>query len=360
MTSGDYRLGHRPALDGVRGIAILLVLAAHANTPLANTQGGKAGVAAFFTLSGFLITALLLGERTRTGTVSLRRFYTRRARRLMPAQVVLVLVVATFTLPIATSDFLSWTDPLAAMTYTKNLTEPYDMLGHFWSLALEEQFYLTWAPVLVWLLARNVDAARLVPWLVGLAMLSLTGRVLMPTGTEVVGVHVAQLLPIQADPILLGCALAVWMHGRPEGRTRPVVALVALGALIIAAQFSEPFVAQWGVGIAGVAAAALIYATANGPGPEWTRNPIFVWFGLRSYSLYLWHWPLCFAAKYAFGIGEWTILLAVAIVPTLVLAELSYQFVEQPFRASRQAAQTSIVQAPTSPPTAYFGAAEPA
>src|SRR5882672_8926270 len=151
---GTVRLGYRPSLDGVRAIAILAVLACHCEW----LQSGYLGVDVFFALSGFLITSLLLEEYTATGTITLRWFYARRALRLLPALLGLLVVgtsVILFTVP-AEYGPLALHEAAAVLFYVANwawlIGLPLGLYGHTWSLAIEEQFYMLWPLALLGLL----------------------------------------------------------------------------------------------------------------------------------------------------------------------------------------------------------------
>ena len=159
-----FKLGYRPALDGLRAVAVLAVLTYHAGW----IQGGFLGVDVFFTLSGFLITTLLCEEHARDGTIAIRRFYVRRARRLLPALVVLLLVcggILFATMPSAFWPILGGY-LLGVLSYGANWLIIYwrdlGVFGHTWSLAIEEQFYLAW-PVLLLAAAATGPAPR---WIV--------------------------------------------------------------------------------------------------------------------------------------------------------------------------------------------------
>jgi peptidoglycan/LPS O-acetylase OafA/YrhL len=308
------RLTYRPELDGIRAIAVLMVLANHVRFSMVGSAG-RTGVALFFVLSGYLITSLLIAERERTGRIDFRRFYERRVRRLMPAAIALLVMTS------AVAYVLQWPDYppkiLAALFYASNLAWSFgiDMhaLSHTWSLAVEEQFYLLW-PVTFVLLGR-----RAVPWLV----VALVAVIVIRPFT--VGDTPATLLrtDIRIDAVIAGCLLAFvpWQPGR-------WLALVGVGVVILAALVEAPFAVQFTLDTIG---SVLVVAGASSiPGLSW--RPL-VRVGEISYGLYLWHalpiavlWPAIEAGA--------PIAQAAVIVSAFALALVSERFVERRFRSA--------------------------
>jgi peptidoglycan/LPS O-acetylase OafA/YrhL len=197
------RLGHRPALDGLRGLAVLAVLANHLALPFSDR--GALGVDVFFVLSGFLISSLLCEEWIRNGKIQLRNFYMRRILRLYPALLMMVFLV-------------SWITPakayvVAALTYTTNWMialhwQPLNLeLGHTWTLAIEEQYYLMWPPILI-LLLRNLSPRKaiLVPAAFGLLSAALRILVWQASGDFW---RINAGIDTHADGLLLGSALGM-------------------------------------------------------------------------------------------------------------------------------------------------------
>jgi peptidoglycan/LPS O-acetylase OafA/YrhL len=340
-TMNTWRLGHRPALDGLRGIAVLLVIAAHLGKNLGYEAGGTAGVTLFFVLSGFLITSLLLEEHDRTGHVSLRAFYARRTRRLLPALTVLLAAVATVYVALGVPLRLL----VSVVFYVANWTRAngYDigLVNHTWSLAIEEQFYIVWPLVLI-LTVRRSRRALLWGSLVaagasfGLRALLYDGsgrqdRIWFGTDTN-------------AYALLAGCALALWLAGRQTKGSRPTVAAVVAAGLVAAGWYSSTFgfsiVVPLAATVAGVAMIALLY----GPGPSgvfaatWLRYA-----GRRSYAWYLWHVPVLLVLRHQIGVDA-TTAAPLTIAATIVLGELSWRYVEAPFliRKERRPIRTAV------------------
>lgn len=263
MHSGAWRLGHRPALDGLRGVAILLVLIGHSG-PVVLQPVAWVGVTVFFGLSGFLITALLLEERATKGRIRLGAFWVRRARRLLPALLVMVAVTGALLVGSGVS-----VEPLPVFGYYANWSQAAgDNLGiwrHTWSLAIEEQFYLVW-PLLLSLLPTK--RAVTIACAVGIA----------------VSLGLSATLHADFDRVYYGTDTRAW-------------ALLA-GCLI---------------------AARLVGSARQTRRSSWLCASSLRWFGRRSYGIYLWHYPLTLLIDPLAGIAL-----------SLILAELSWQYVEEP------------------------------
>jgi len=330
LRMGEWRLGHRPALDGVRGVAIGLVVVAHTGAPGLMPLGG-AGVTLFFVLSGFLITGLLLEERTATGGIKLAGFYGRRVRRLAPALVALVAVV------VALGQFLGswwfeWTDLPPVLLYYGNWIEaghpgPDVALGALsitWSLAVEEQFYTLW-PVIVLALGRR---RRIVVLALALAAASLFCRVQLLDATAV---RVYYGSDTTAFALLVGAIAVGFRLGGGRGRCRTWVLAPATG--VIAWCLSWPLQAEvkLGLPLVAVASVAVIWAcTGEGSVPLLELRALR-WLGSRSYGLYLWHGPLLWAMRDHFGM-PWQGVSLLGVPVSLLVAEASWRFVESPWR----------------------------
>jgi peptidoglycan/LPS O-acetylase OafA/YrhL len=337
-----------PALDGLRGVAVLSVIALHAGFPWA--RYGFLGVDLFFVLSGFLITTLLLREWQCTGAINLRAFYVRRAARLFPALGALLVAVALWSLTFA-SDGLAdrnWVGILSSLLYAANWTvalgirEHIGLLQHTWSLAIEEQFYLLWPFVLVALLRRGWSWKRLLWLTLGGALLSAVWRVILwrltlepwrgYAGTDT-----------RADGLLLGCALALLLLNVPAISSRrigyvllPVVGLAVLGCVAIS-WFGVTLRDFWwysrgGYAVAALLSAALVLLAATGSVPLFRRvlsvAPL-VWIGRISYGLYLWHYPILNSLERSTRtLDTWERLGLIAL--TVGVALLSWVAVERP------------------------------
>ncbi|MEJ2887934.1 acyltransferase family protein [Actinomycetospora aeridis] len=366
-----HPISYRGDIEGLRAVAVLLVLVDHAGLPL---TGGFIGVDVFFVISGYLITSLLLAELVEKRGISLRSFYARRARRLLPAAATVLLVTALLTVLLIPRT--RWLDIAydigASAIYVENwrlaeLAVDYQAqdstaspLQHFWSLAVEEQFYIVWPLLLV-----AVAALLRTRWLGYVPRTTLAAapggvqrRVLVALAVAigVVGVpSLAWSVWFTADnpfaayfvtttrlwELAVGgaTALLAGVVARRSPATMAVVGWAGLGAIAVSAVLytsSTPFpgVAAL-VPVLGTAAVLAAGASAAAPGP---RRVLDVgpmrWVGTLSYSLYLWHWPLIIVA--AAVVGERTVLLGtVAVVLSFVPAYLSYRYVEDPIRRSR-------------------------
>ena len=354
------RLGYLPALDGLRAIAVLAVLFFHADLPWA--PGGFLGVDVFFVLSGFLITTLLLESAAKHGAPDFRRFYLRRARRLLPA-LFLVLVGSTLlVVTVATDDAANQQRDLpAALLYVTNwvyiftdqsyfeATGRPPMLEHLWSLAVEEQFYLIWPWVFLvaWRLGRSARVRRFA--LIG----ALASTVLMVVISLING------YPVPNDPsrvyfgtdthamgLLIGAALAtLWLPARARRAIAPgaratvdgvaALSLILLMVVFWQTQEDSRLLYYGGFLLLSVLVAVLIVAVthpASRVGVALGSQP-WRWIGQRSYGIYLWHWPVFLVTRPGIDIPltGWA-NLALRFALTFGLAELSYRFVEDPIR----------------------------
>lgn len=355
--SGPPRLAYRPALDGVRALAVIVVFAYHAE--LGWARAGFLGVDVFFVLSGYLITALLLSERRREGRIDLRRFWLHRARRLLPAVLVLLAAVAV-AVPVLAPDQASRmrADLLAALGYASNWwlivgEQSYfeaagrpPLLRHLWSLAVEEQFYLIWPPVLA-LAVRHRPHRRLVkPLLVAVASSALLMAALFQPYADPSRVYYGT--DTRALALLLGAALAAgttrWQlvdhlsgPGRAILEVAGVAGLAGLAWAIATVNEFDPLLYRGGFTAVAVAAAAVVAASAR-PGPPILLGRVLgarplAWIGQRSYGIYLWFWPVLMVTRPDLDVPlHGAPLLALRAALTLTLAALSYRFVELPAR----------------------------
>jgi peptidoglycan/LPS O-acetylase OafA/YrhL/lysophospholipase L1-like esterase len=339
---------HLPALDGLRGLAIIAVLLFHAGWRL--TSGGFLAVSTFFTLSGYLITARLLHDHRQSGRVDLLAFWGRRVRRLVPAAVgavALVVVLAASVVPAfrvnligdvgaALGEVANWRFWAVGRSYSALFRQPSPLL-HFWSLAIEEQFYVVF-PILAWfvlVVARRtqrtfakVVAALTAVCVVAAVWAGATGR----TALAYYGT------PMRAGEILIGSLLAMGRLGRPSNaRTGPVArllpayALAACLVLWIAATTTQGWLYH-----GGLAAYALLSATVVAgcvrPGPvrRWLSFRPLRWLGRISYGVYLYHWPLyqwLSPSRTRLAAGP---LFVLRVTASIAAAVLSYHLLEQP------------------------------
>jgi peptidoglycan/LPS O-acetylase OafA/YrhL len=340
MTPGP-RLPHVPALDGLRGVAVVGVLAFH----LGHLRGGFLGVDLFFVLSGFLITSLLLVEREGSGRIDLRAFWARRARRLLPALFVLLAAVALYaaTRPAGLAMAGLRGDALATLGYVANwhsivadhgywdLFAAPSLLAHTWSLAIEEQLYIVW-PLVVAVALRFGRRALLVTSLALGSASALAMIVLHGAGDDTSRVYFGT--DTRAAAVLAGAALAAW--GGTRLRAARLVGPLAAVALALA-WFRVPGTSnglyEGGFLLCSVAG-ALVVAGALQPGPlsrALSLAPLRH-LGAISYGVYLWHWPVFVVlTPDRAGVHGWP-LLVVKLAVTLAISEASYRLLELPIR----------------------------
>jgi len=339
----------------VRALAVLAVMGFHEGA--SELSGGFLGVDIFFVLSGFLITDLLVTRYDNVGRLDLRDFWTRRARRLLPAlAVMLVVVTAAASVIEPTQEVSLRLALLAAVTYTSNwfqilhhvsyfdafgqLTTPAP-LDHLWSLAIEEQFYLIWPLILWFLLFRlNGRRSRVTVTLLAAAASALVMALQYTPGGDPSGVYYGT--DTHASALLVGAALALAcplasLASLPAAQTKRLDAAGVAGLAVLAwaiGHFSgnDPAVYPVGLILAALAAACLVAAAAgNGVIAVITSLPPLRWVGVRSYGMYLWHWPVIALAAALAGSGPtsaWTWIIETAV--TIALAAASWRFIETP------------------------------
>ncbi len=349
---------YMPGLDGLRALAVASVVAYHVD--LGWAQGGLLGVGVFFTLSGYLITDLLLGQQESTGRLRLADFWLRRARRLLPGLLVmLVVVVAWVTLldrpllpavrgAVVASAFYvtNWWLIAQHSSYFAQFGPP-SPLGHLWSLAVEEQFYLIW-PWLLWIglrwrRSRAVTDTRLAAASLLLAAASaVTMGLLYQPGYDPTRVYDGT--DTRAFALLIGAALAfVWpsRHLREEVADRArwildgagAAGLVVFAVLVWRTSEYSPFLYRGGMVLLSVATALMVAAAAS-PASRFGRvlgwRPLR-WLGVRSYGIYLWHYPIIVLT--APPGGRDTPARAVLQVAAVIgCAALSWRYIEEPIR----------------------------
>ena len=347
-----------PGLDGLRALAVLAVIAYHLH--LGWAPGGMLGVGVFFTLSGYLITDLLLGQHETTGTLQLADFWRRRARRLLPALSVLLAVVAAWVTLLDRPQLSALRGVVvAAVGYVTNWWliaqhrsyfaqfGPPSPLGHLWSLAVEEQFYLVW-PWLLWLglrwtRGRPGTRSRLAAATALLAALSaIEMATLYRPGYDPTRIYDGS--DTRAFALLIGAALAfVWPSrhlrgGITRGARRildgaGVTGLAVIVGLICCTNEYSAFLYRGGMVLLSVAT-ALVVGTAASPASRIGRalgwGPLR-WLGVRSYGIYLWHYPIIVLTTPASG-RDTLARGALQVAASIGVAELSWRYIEEPVR----------------------------
>lgn len=356
------KLGYSKEFDGLRGIAILLVVMSHAKIP--TLAGGFIGVDVFFVLSGFLITALLVQEFDRNESrINFRNFYMRRALRLGPALLLFLILYLTLAILFGKDWTVHAYRALFSLFYITNWVNAFQLfnmhvLSHTWSLSIEEQFYILW-PLPLYLLLKHVSSRGRIVVIIGiLIILEYAFRLYMTGAIEVSWVRVHMGLDTRTDPLLVGCLLGVALlspriRSSLELRTRMfgylgiagfvfiIVWMVAFG--IIPIDTVEQRLRQyhyWGLALTEVSVALIIlhvFLSKKSLLKSLLGWHPLVWIGKISYGLYIWHFPIfhatfkVFNSKLDLTKQENVVLVAIlAFAVSLVITAASYQFVEAP------------------------------
>ena len=407
-----------PALDGLRTLAVVAVVLYHLNLTWA--QGGLLGVTIFFVLSGYLITRLLLNEIAKTGRIDLKSFWIRRIRRLFPAVVTVVVVTCALCtvfnhvmltkmrpdiLP-SLLFFNNWWQIMQDVSYFNALGDP-SPLTHFWSLAIEEQFYLIWPPLLFAMVSMHVSKPNTRRVVLGLAAVSaLAMMVLYNPATDPSRVYYG------TDTRVFSLLLGAWMAFIPDrdlaparlvrhlgldrlagagkhdksksdtaeaATTKPselarfwsspasidlmgVVGLVGLAAMVALTNGYTAFQYRGGTLLCSILTLMVIAACVQPQGMvarALAAEPL-VWIGKRSYSIYLWHYPLLLLMNPVANINDtpwWHYILQVLLV--VAAAECSYRFIETPFRKGAFGRTVSELRDGTTTPAGWMRAHVP-
>ena len=350
---GRRSTGVRADIQGLRAIAVGLVICNHL---VGAPSGGFVGVDIFFVVSGFLITGLLLRQQERTGRIDDLSFYRRRARRILPvaALVLAATVTASYALLNASRGRAAATDAIWAALFSANwhfanvgtdyfaddaVVSP---VQHYWSLAVEEQFYVVWPTVLLATLLLTARAGAVTR---GRALIGVVG--LLFTGSLAYSWWHTAEAPLSAYfstadrawELLAGALVALgatrWARlGSPVRRVLAATGLAAIGASVVLVREGSGFPTPWA--LLPVLGTALVLAAGTGAeNPPWSRlyPPVTQYVGDISYSLYLWHFPVIVLSASLFpeqGVREKTLLLGLVVL----LSSVSYHLVEDPVRHS--------------------------
>ena len=404
-----------PALDGLRTLAVVAVVLYHLNLTWA--QGGLLGVTIFFVLSGYLITRLLINEIAKTGRIDLKSFWIRRIRRLFPAVVTVVVVTCTLCtvfnhvmltkmrpdiLP-SLLFFNNWWQILHNVSYFNALGDP-SPLTHFWSLAIEEQFYLIWPPLLLAMVSMRMSKPNTRRVVLGLAAVSAVAmmvlynpatdpsRVYYGTDTRVFSLLLGAWMAFIPDRDLAPARLVRHLglarlagadkHDKSKSNTaeaattKPselarfwsspasidllgVVGLVGLAAMVALTNGYTAFQYRGGTLLCSILTLMVIAACVQPQGMvarALAAKPL-VWIGKRSYSIYLWHYPLLLLMNPVANINDtpwWHYILQVLLV--VAAAECSYRFIETPFRKGAFGRTVSELRDGTATPAGWVRA----
>ena len=385
MNKRSELLTYMPSLDGIRALSVLAVIIYHANKMW--LPGGFRGVEVFFVISGYLITLLLLAESEKNGSISLKEFWWRRARRLLPALWVVVLGVVVFA-ALFQREMLGTLrgDVIAALLYGFNWFQiwvgtsyftsfEFVPLRHLWSLAVEEQFYLIW-PVVMLIVAkfgkRRLPIVSAVFFGLAVVLAIYTALVYQPGTISNIGDTPNQFMSLFGQPVsridflflgtltrssglLLGAALAIWWRPwllqNSRAGANKLFDFIGIGGLAALALMmwrfqtviegtdegtvGYDFLFRGGFFLTDLASLAVIAAAVHPSSKILARslsNPVLVWLGRRSYGFYLFHWPVFqFYRRFA-GKGLTPYEFVVLVLFALALTELSYRYIETPVR----------------------------
>ena len=345
MDGRHQRIPHEPALDGVRALAVVAVLLYHGHVSW--MRGGYLGVDAFFVLSGYLITTLLLTEWHERGALDLKAFWARRCRRLLPALLVVVTAVSAYAVVLAARDELNSlrADALASLGYVANwraiavgsdygdLFSAPSPLQHTWSLGIEEQWYLLWPLALLGLLwaARRFSAVPLM----AVGAMAVASTALMAVLYDPGNLGRAYYgTDTRCQSLLVGAALALLVDRVPVGSWAAAASVATLAWLWATTPLETAWLYHGGFLLCALLV-ALVIASTTRPGPvraALSMRPLPE-IGLISYGLYLWHWPVYVVlSSQRTDLDGWP-LLAVRLSVTAMLATVSYVAIERPVRS---------------------------
>lgn len=337
-------------IDGLRALAVIMVLAYHLKMPFA--KSGLLGVTVFFVISGYLITGILINEIEESGGVDLKNFWLRRIRRLLPAvlsmAVVMIFVSAVVNRVVFTkgcNDLLSavfgynnWWQIFRKVSYFENAGAP-SPFTHCWSLAIETQFYLIY-PILLILLSKARDRGKVFAAVTAvLAIISVVlmgvlyspdgdpSRVYYGTDTRAFSLLIGALAAIQKEYHII----KITLRGKLWAVIGSVSVLILIGMMMFISSYSS-FLYYGGQAIVSVLAAFVVYAVTVSRSPLniILGSGILKWIGDRSYSIYLWHYPIIVLMSGGKRAAWWIVILEVVL--SVGLAELSYRFIETPVR----------------------------
>jgi peptidoglycan/LPS O-acetylase OafA/YrhL len=336
----SVHLRYNPAFDGLRALAVTLVVADHCHVPGFNP--GYFGVDIFFVLSGFLITSLLVKEAESTGQIDFLRFYLRRFLRLGPP-LFLLLAVYLAVAPVAWPQFeMSWhfTEAGLAAAYLSDYARAFwgmpRVLMHTWSLSVEEHFYLLWPAAI--LLVMRFDPKRRVAILFMLYLVATAWRVIEYDRIGWAATYFR--FDTRMSGLIFGSMLAVWLPRTSEisEHTANVLGRVACVALLVClttGYWRAPWSLDWMTPLAEFASGALLCA-AYAP-RSWVRTALsvrpLVGLGIVSYGVYLWHYPI---AVYFRDWLPWYTTVSIAAAGAIVVATLSYVMIERPLQRYRR------------------------
>jgi peptidoglycan/LPS O-acetylase OafA/YrhL len=346
------RFKHIPALDGLRGIAVLVVMIYHlialAPALQAFVLGGFLGVDIFFVLSGFLITSILIKEYEERGQINLKKFYLRRLFRLVPAFwtfLICLYFFGNYILPVELAKTIySDNNLFFAFSYLMNWHGAFGgltgILTHTWSLAIEEQFYIIWSLVLFAFFARKMTRGQIFIWTaISISVLIVWRYFRLSTGVSTLVLYYST--DTRIDALLIGCAAAMiysWQllpkkfYASRQFNLLALISLVIAFFMLLGVSKSDSFLYGGVLSIFAIAVAIIILWILNRknslPEKLLEIKPLR-WFGQISYGLYLWHYPFYEFGKKMFDSLALQIIVGVGLA--IIVSTVSFYFIEKPF-----------------------------
>jgi peptidoglycan/LPS O-acetylase OafA/YrhL len=339
--------GYMPHLDGVRGISILLVVFSHVG--FGNIVPGGLGVTVFFFISGFLITSLLRQEKESTGEISLTRFYMRRVWRLYPALLIYVIISMAFSF--AMGQKIELKEPIFAIFYLSNyynlfygytpILETYSPFGIQGSLAIEEHFYLIFAPLFL-IIKSKKNLIKILILILVIPLILRIGIVVWLDSSKFASDYTYGATECRLDCIAYGCLMALIDWPKFTKIQYNKIAGFGIFLIILSLIFRESFFRETirfsiqGIGLLCIFL-PIIYSTNHEKIRSYLSSQVLVYFGKLSYSIYLYHWLIVIALRIIYGeisiSFEWQILFWVF---TLAFSMISYYLIETPFMSFRR------------------------
>lgn len=327
---------YEPAYDGMRAVAIISVVIYHVSRDY--LPGGWAGVDVFFVLSGYLITNILTDEFSKTGRISLKNFYMKRVLRLLPALLFLYAFILSITFFLPQEKYNNFVSVFISFLYMMNWNRAFDLfpqgvLGHTWSLSMEEQFYLVWPPLLLYLVSVSGKLRSFVVFLF-IVLISIWRIYLSSKGVD--DERIYNGFDTHSDGLLIGCFIALVQKSRmiDIASNTIIIPFLGLGFIFMKVPHHSYFSISMGLGLVAIFTAWIIIAFEKQIllKKAFSIKPL-VYTGKISYGWYLWHYPIwCLVTLNISSIFEKSIYMnSFIVMVSYILAIISYHCIEKPF-----------------------------